>query len=883
MSEMDAYRALYVAESREYHEQIVKNLLILEKGSDEGAIDQIFRAAHSLKGMSASMGYDQMQRLCHAMEDVFHQIRGGSLETTATIMNDLLSASDDIERLLDDIEQGGAGTLEDLGARTERLEAWVGKKETAQDLQPAQVKTGDSAASATDTSPSGLPEYRISIRLSDTCDNRNLRAMIALQNLEELGQIISVNPSREVVEDGVFDGSFELALASDSDLGALKNAISGPDFSQYDVVPLNIQETKQETGAGRDEAGEARRLSGAADGGQREDKHDKVREIKNIRVDIARLDQMMNLVEDLVINRGRLTQIAHKHQIRELDETLNMVGRSVSDLQNLMMNIRMIPLNQIFNRFPRTVRDLAMKIGKEVDFTIEGGDTELDRSVLDGLNDPLLHLIRNAIDHGIESPEVRESEGKARTGTLKLSARRDRDNVLIIIEDDGAGINLEKVRKKAVERGLISWETAESYSPEQVYDLLFQPGFSTAEKITDVSGRGVGLDVVKTSIESLKGTIKVDSAEGEGTRFELVLPPTMAIVMVMMVRVNGRRCAIPIANVAEVASLTAQSIHKVGRNEAILLREEIIPLHRLDDMFGRSEQGEILVIIQHRHMKGAIIADLIEGQQEVVIKPLSRFIGSCRGVSGVTIPGDGEAVVVIDVASIVKEQGQVTGKSEAISRMRTKVRKTTMQLSANQRDALREMGNIGAAHAATTLSTMLMTPIEINVPEIHIVDISQVHEYLGDEIAALVLFQIQGEVTPGGYIVLHIPKDSVQRLTNLMLGMTEENREFSEMDESAILEIGNIMVSAFLDATATLLNIIMLPSPPQLILDMPHAAMESILASQETSDLNDVVLFRTELMSPQHRISGNIFMLPYPPMLIDLVRMLEALLGGQPQ
>ncbi len=882
MSEMDTYRELYVAESREYHEHIVKNLLILEKGSDEGAIDQIFRAAHSLKGMSASMGYDQMQRLCHAMEDVFHQIRGGTLETTSTLMNDLLSASDDIERLLDDIEQGGAGTLEDLDARTERLEAWVVKKEPAQDQQSVQATLGDGLETAKTASPSGLPEYRISIRLSDTCDNKNLRAMIALQNLEELGQILSVTPSREVVEDGVFDGSFELRLASDSGLETVKNAISGPDFTQYTVIPVSPPEKKHEAGAAGGETGEGRRMQ-VPEGGQKEEKHDKVREIKNIRVDIARLDQMMNLVEDLVINRGRLTQIAHKHQLRELDETLNMVGRSVSDLQNLMMNIRMIPLNQIFNRFPRTVRDLAMKMGKEVDFSIEGGDTELDRSVLDGLNDPLLHLIRNAIDHGIESPDVREGEGKSRTGTLKLSARRDRDNVLIVIEDDGAGINVEKVKKKAVERGLITEETAESYSPEQVYDLLFQPGFSTADKITDVSGRGVGLDVVKTSIESLKGTIKVDSAEGEGTRFELVLPPTMAIVMVMMVRVNGRRCAIPITNVAEVASLTAQSIHQVGRNEAILLREEIIPLHRLDDMFGRSEQGEILVIIQHRHMKGAIIADLIEGQQEVVIKPLSRFIGSCRGVSGVTIPGDGEAVVVIDVASIVKEQGQVTGKSEAISRMRTKVRKTTMQLSANQRDALREMGNIGAAHAATTLSTMLMTPIEINVPEIHIVDISQVHEYLGDEIAALVLFQIQGEVTPGGYIVLHIPKDSVQRLTNLMLGMTEENREFSEMDESAILEIGNIMVSAFLDATATLLNIIMLPSPPQLILDMPHAAMESILASQETAELNDVVLFRTELQSPQHRISGNIFMLPYPPMLIDLVRMLEALLGGQAQ
>ena len=387
----------------------------------------------------------------------------------------------------------------------------------------------------------------------------------------------------------------------------------------------------------------------------KEDRVDKNREVKNIRVDITRLDQMMNLIEDLVINRGRLAQIARKFQIKELDETLNMVGRSVSDLQNLMMNIRMIPLSHIFNRFPRTVRDLAHKEEKEVEFTIEGGDTELDRSIMDGLNDPLLHLIRNGVDHGIEKPEIRIKAGKPGKGKLNLIASRDRDNVVIVIEDDGAGINREKVARKAIERGLITELQASEMTDEAVYDLLFLPGFSTAEKITDVSGRGVGLDVVRTAIDNLKGTIKVESSPGKGSRFELVLPPTMAIVNVIMVRINGRRCAIPVNNVVEVAGLSVSKIHHIGTQEAIMMRDEVLPLDRLDDMFGKSDQTEILVVLQHQNKKRAIAVDMIEGQQEVVIKPLSSMVGGCRGISGITIPGDGEVVPVLDVNAIVKE------------------------------------------------------------------------------------------------------------------------------------------------------------------------------------------------------------------------------------
>jgi two-component system chemotaxis sensor kinase CheA len=334
---------------------------------------------------------------------------------------------------------------------------------------------------------------------------------------------------------------------------------------------------------------------------------------------------------------------------------MNMVGRSVSDLQNLMMQIRMIPLNHIFNRFPRTVRDLANREGKEVEFVMEGGETELDRSVMDGLNDPLMHLIRNAIDHGIERPEVRTAAGKTPKGHLRLSARRESENVIIVIEDDGGGIDPARIVAKAIDRDILKPEAAQALTPEQIYALLFLPGFSTAEKITDVSGRGVGLDVVKTTIDSLKGSIKTDSTLGKGTRFELVLPPTMAIVNVMMVRTNNRRFAIPVSNIVEVASLIRGDVHRIGTIETILLRDEVLPLERMVDMFGANPKADNLVVVQNPLGKRAIAVDQIEGQQEVVIKPLGQAAGSIRGISGVTIPGDGEVVPVIDTNAIGKE------------------------------------------------------------------------------------------------------------------------------------------------------------------------------------------------------------------------------------
>jgi two-component system chemotaxis sensor kinase CheA len=380
---------------------------------------------------------------------------------------------------------------------------------------------------------------------------------------------------------------------------------------------------------------------------------DKTREIKNLRVNIHQLDHIMNLIEDLVINRGRLRQIAAQHKIKEMDEAIGMVDRSVSELHSLMMNIRMIPLNHIFNRLPRVVRDVAQHDGKEVEFVIDGGETELDRSVMDGLNDPLLHLIRNAVNHGIESPGIRIQAGKSQQGHIRLSARREQDNVIIELTDDGAGINVGKVRAKAIEKGLITPEAAETFTTEQAIEMLFQPGFSTADKISDISGRGVGLDVVKRSIEALNGTIRVDTIPDKGSRFELLLPPTMAIVDVMIVRINKKRFGIPISSIVEVANFRRDATHHIGKGEAILLRDEVLQILRLDEMAGASQECEILVVVQYQKRKCCIPVDMVEGKQEVVVKPLSSFIGVTRGVSGVTILGDGAIIPVLDVNSMV--------------------------------------------------------------------------------------------------------------------------------------------------------------------------------------------------------------------------------------
>jgi two-component system chemotaxis sensor kinase CheA len=650
MSEFEAYRGLFVAESRENHENLVKNLLLLELGSYQDAIDEIFRSIHTLKGASASMGFANMEHLCHSMEDVFQLIRSGAAEISPDLVNLLLGCSDLIEQMLDDIEAGGDSSSKNPAEQVETLKKWIGqrggtpKAQIAVPAVPVEVKTSEEPGE--DKKAENRVEYEMEITVSSECQMKDVRALLALGNLKSLGTILSMNPTFEAIDEGKFDGRLELIIASDAGEEALKTAASGTDISEIVIHPARKPEvaTAGDLPEGPKKEEAEKKQSQASD---------KSREIKNLRVDIHQLDHIMNLVEDLVINRGRLKQIAEQHKIKEMDEAIGMVDRSVSELQNLMMNIRMIPLNHIFNRLPRVVRDVAQYDNKEVDFFIEGGETELDRSVMDGLNDPLLHLIRNAVNHGIESPELREKAKKPRKGFVKLSAHRDRDNVIIELIDDGAGINIDKVRAKGIEKGLITPEVAETFTTEQAIDLLFQPGFSTADKISDISGRGVGLDVVKRSIEALKGTIRVETTLGKGSRFELLLPPTMAIVDVMIVRINDKRFGIPISSIVEVANFKREETHQIGKGEAILLRDEVLQILWLNEMVGVSKACEILIVVQYQKRKCCIPVDIVEGKQEVVVKPLSGFIGNTRGVSGVTILGDGGVVPVIDVNTII--------------------------------------------------------------------------------------------------------------------------------------------------------------------------------------------------------------------------------------
>jgi two-component system, chemotaxis family, sensor kinase CheA len=683
VSEFEAYRGLFVAESRENHENLVKNLLLLELGSYQEAIDEIFRSIHTLKGASASMGFSSMERLCHTMEDVFSLIRSGSADISPELVNLLLACSDLIEQMLDDVESGGDSSVKNPDNEVNALRQWIEQYKIApKDTKKiSETEEISDIPSSTEPSPEPLcvePEYRqeyeMQIIFADECTMKDVRALLTLGNLNTLGTVLSLNPPLEAIDEGLFDGTLHLLIASDAGQDALVAAAMGTDIAGVEIraaagndiqQPDTIKDTVKTTPADKKQSSPDSDATvkpnpedlpdsiKSADTDKRQSSTDKSREIKNLRVNLQQLDHIMNLVEDLVINRGRLKQIAEKHKIKEMDEAIAMVDRSVSELQNQMMIIRMIPLNHIFNRLPRVVRDVARYDDKEVDFVIEGGETELDRSVMDGLNDPLLHLIRNAVNHGIESPDIREKDGKPRKGNVRLSAHRDRDNVLIELIDDGAGINIGKVKAKAVEKGLVTREAADAFTTEQAIDLLFQPGFSTADKITDISGRGVGLDVVRKSIEALKGSIRVETTPGKGSRFELLLPPTMAIVDVMIVRINGKRLGIPISSIVEVANFRRGATHHIGKSEAIMLRNEVLQILWLNEMVGVSNSCEILIVVQYQKRKCCIPVDMVEGKQEVVVKPLSSFIGNTRGVSGVTILGDGGVVPVLDVNTIL--------------------------------------------------------------------------------------------------------------------------------------------------------------------------------------------------------------------------------------
>ena len=690
------YMEMFLDESHEHLQSLNDGLLSLEQnGTDMSVLNEIFRNAHTLKGMSATMGYNKIAELTHEMEDVLDLLRKEKLELSEDLVDILFKCVDSLQAMIDNVGNGDPEDLVDVSDLVAKLSA-ISKPDQAPKAAPA---TGAPAAPAANAAPasgvpltdvdldvirqaknSGMRAMSIHIRLSETCLLKSARAYMVMNALDEMGDVIKSVPSAEDLEQEKFDHEFDVvvvtpnevkeisdALLSISEIEEVKVDIIDPDKAAAQPAapaaaqpapaaaqPAQAQATQQ---AQKPAAAPAKK---AAPQKQAAAKPKKPHASQSVRVDIEKLDTLMNLVGELVINKVRLEQIGQTHRLSELTETLEQMDRVTTDLQSVVMKVRMVPVSSVFNRFPRMVRDVAKELNKEINLTIEGEETELDRTVIDEIGDPLMHLLRNSLDHGVEHPDEREAKGKPRTGEIGLIARHEGNNVVIMVTDDGAGINADKIRNKAIEKGMISQEEAEALDDASAVRLIFLPGFSTAEKITDISGRGVGMDVVRSKIEALGGHVDVETKIDKGSIFKIKLPLTLAIIQALLVKVQEEMCAIPLGSIDSTINIMPTDIKTVQNREVIVLRGQIIPIVRLNEMFSvphvkdREEEDIYVVVVHVGERKVGIVVDDLVGQQEIVIKTLGKLLSSLKMFSGATVLGDGRVALILDVGTLMQ-------------------------------------------------------------------------------------------------------------------------------------------------------------------------------------------------------------------------------------
>lgn len=687
------YLGIFVDDAREHLQLMNRGLLTLEKDpASREALEDVFRAAHTLKGMSATMGFTAMATLTHRMESALEAMRAGKLAVTTPRMNVLFACLDALEAGVNRVAQGEeepptdrlVDDLEKLLAENEdRYENGVAaagaKAGPADPADPVSWSEFDLNV-ARQALERGYNVFSLRIVLARDCLLKSARVYLVMHNLEAEGEVIKSQPPVEDLEEERFGQEFTLVYVTklpESEVRGLLESIA--ELESVDIAPVALGEVAATAEAGlekRDDAVEASEnapvsgdvraaaaapatsaaTGGAIPGGGG---HQVIRQ--TVRVEIGKLDMLMNLVGELVINRSRLAQIASSERLPALQETIEELARVTFDLQNVVMKARMVPIEHVFSRFPRMVRDLATNLGKEVEFIIEGGDTELDRTVVDEIGDPLLHLLRNAVDHGIETPEERIAAGKPRKSRLRLSARHEGNQVLVELADDGRGIDLEKVRRRAVERGLVSVADAASLSEHEIIDFLFLNGFSTADKVSDLSGRGVGLDVVRNKIGSLNGSVEVGTRKGEGTVFTIKLPLTLAIIQALLVGLGEKEIyALPLENIEEIVKVPEGGIKTIRGKEHILFRDQVVPVLRLGQLFatpgweGGIARRNVVVVKSGRRRIGLLVDRLI-GQQEIVIKPLDGLLAGVPGFAGATILGDGTVALILDVLNLEGE------------------------------------------------------------------------------------------------------------------------------------------------------------------------------------------------------------------------------------
>ncbi len=691
--DVSQYLDIFIDETNGHIQALNDNIMILEKEPEnKDVINEIFRAAHSLKGMAGTMGFKKMQRLTHDMENVFQEIRNDNIKVNSNLIDILFNCLDAIEEYLETVkatsDEGDNGNEALIQQLNDYLNggAEAAPAETVAETKVATAKE-DTAATVLshievddmtygkikEAEESGLHIYEFTVHIQKECLLKAARAFLVFKAIEDFGGILAYNPSSQDIEDEKFDLDFSLVVASGHELQPIVDAIkavseiegvdakesSHAEFMQDDELETKQEETKTES-----KPAETQKVAKAPKAPAKTTKTNNNKPVtaRTVRVDIEKLDALMNQVSELIIAKNSLVSLSDSEQNGEgnnqsFRDQIEYLERITTNLHESVMKVRMVPIESVVNKFPRMIRDLSRKLNKPMELYMSGEETELDRTVVDQIGDPLQHLLRNSADHGIESLEERKKAGKPEMGSIVLNAFQEGNNVIIEVKDDGAGIDTDKVKEKAIERGLVTPEQAENLTQKEIIDFLFMPSFSMAKKITDISGRGVGLDVVKSNIEALGGDVTVKSVKGTGTTFIVRLPLTLAIIQALMVEVRDEKYAIALGSIQNIENIPVSDIKYVQAEEVIHLRGMVIPLIRLDQMLDSAPSEEepdnltVVIVRKGDNYAGLVVDDLI-GQQEIVIKSLGKCIDNNKIINGATILGDGEVALIIDVNAI---------------------------------------------------------------------------------------------------------------------------------------------------------------------------------------------------------------------------------------
>lgn len=663
--DISQYINIFIEEAKEHLQSMNEVLLELEKNpSHLGHINDIFRVAHTIKGMSGTMGFHNMANLTHEMENVLQSARSKEIELTEDVIDILFECFDALDSSVYSIVEKG---IEDKNTNQDLIDKLAmllsSKKGIKQDNGKVKVKfeIDKYVLEAIDKGKKeGLDTFIIDFNISEKCMLKAARAFIIFNTLETFGDVIYSNPSVEDIEDEKFNLEFSVMLVSDSIQSNILNELN--QISEIDKINIsNFDSTIYIPAITSNELNNGIDLTSSENG--QTTKNDKgsqtntVKIGKTVRVDIDRLDNLMNLVSELIIIKTRMDDLSENSTGENMTEAIEYLERITTNLHDAVMKVRMVPIERVFNRFPRLVRDLSKELGKEIDLLMSGEETEVDRTVIDEIGDPLIHLIRNSIDHGIELPNERINIGKPEVGTVVLKSYPDGNNVVIEVEDDGKGIDYNIIKKKAVEKGILDAREAENLSIEDSINLLFAAGFSTSEIVSDVSGRGVGLDVVKSKIESINGNIEVESAKDKGTKFIIRIPLTLAIIQALLIRLNNEIYAIPLSSITEITNISNDHIRDVQGQEVVLYRGKTLPIIRLKDILEieNSEDNEelVVVVVKKGDKQAGLIIDNLIGQQEIVIKSLGKYLSNVKHLTGATILGNGNISLIVDVNSLI--------------------------------------------------------------------------------------------------------------------------------------------------------------------------------------------------------------------------------------